>query len=75
MTRKPGTHRGLSAKYTETVANDWCRVPIGNYYHLNISHKTRHNTFSAAIPEIENPFKILSEPFPTSTKKPWWKLW
>jgi hypothetical protein len=56
-------------------ANDWCRVPIGNYYHLNISHKTRHNTFSAAIPEIENPFKILSEPFPTSTKKPWWKLW
>jgi hypothetical protein len=31
---------------------------------LNISHKTRHNTFSAAIPEIENPFKILSEPFP-----------
>jgi hypothetical protein len=56
-------------------ANDWSRVPIGDYYHLNISHKTRHDTFSTAIPEIENPFKILSEPFPTSTKKPWWKFW
>ena len=47
-------------------ANDWSRVPIGNYYHLNI----RRDTFSTAIPEIENPFKILSEPFPTSTPDP-----
>jgi hypothetical protein len=52
-------------------ANDWSRVPIGNYYHLNI----RRNISSTATPEIENPFKILSAPFPTSTKKPWWKFW
>jgi hypothetical protein len=52
-------------------ANDWYRVPIGTFYHLNISH----NALSTAIPEIENPFKILSEPFPTSTKRPWWKFW
>jgi hypothetical protein len=55
--------------------NDWRQVPVGNHYRLKISDKSGQATIKTESPEVENPFKILDEPSPISTTKPWWKFW